>query len=208
VAEGGFLKWTGHQVGIGVAWGVSMVGCLMVASVQPLEWIDLNHPVGPWVLMSGFALAIPAFVGLCAFVRCPRCRARVVWEAFSREAHHHGTSGLLAAVQCPRCGFSSVSEPERNATANRAGNVESVTSLQGPVEKIDGKLTISIPLDSGGNQFVQCTAGISDIDGDCLKVVVQEWLAGLLRIEEGDLVIIDNANGKFNIRPVNPRSIH
>jgi hypothetical protein len=27
----------------------------------------------------------------------------------------------------------------------------------------------------------------------------------MLRIEEGDLVSIDNANGKFNIRPVNAR---
>lgn len=217
VAEGRFLKWTGHHVGIAVVFGFCLVGCLMVLSVEPLEWIDLNRPVGPWVLLSGFALAIPAFVGLCAFVRCPRCGARVIWQAASREAHRHGTSGLLAASQCPRCGFSALSEPERgqkppaeigSSDATTNPDVDSVTSLEGPVEKIDGKLVLRIPLDAGGNQLVRCTRGISEIDGECLKIVIEEWLAGTLRIEEGDLVTIDNADGKFNIRPVNPRSVH
>jgi hypothetical protein len=40
----------------------------MVVAVEPLEWVDLNRPIGPWVLIIGFALAIPAFVGLCVFV--------------------------------------------------------------------------------------------------------------------------------------------
>ncbi len=173
--------------------------------------------MGPWVLLSGFALAIPAFVGLCAFVRCPRCGARVIWQAVSRDAHPPGTSGLLAAPQCPRCGYSALPEPERgqqppseiaSSEATTRPDVDFVTSLEGPVEKIEGKLTLRIPLDAGGNQFIRCTRGISEIDGDCLKIVIQEWLAGMLRIEEGDLVTIDNANGKFNIQPVNPRSPH
>jgi hypothetical protein len=37
---------------------------------------------------------------------------------------------------------------------------------------------------------------------------MQEWLAGMLRIEDGEFVTIDNTNAKFNIRPVNPRSVH
>jgi len=41
-----------------------------------------------------------------------------------------------------------------------------------------------------------------------LKIVIQEWLAGMLRIEEGDSVSVDNADGKFNVRAVNPRSVH
>jgi len=28
------------------------------------------------------------------------------------------------------------------------------------------------------------------------------------RIEEGDSVSVDNADGKFNVRAVNPRSVH
>jgi len=189
VAEGRFLKWTGHQVAIGVVFGVCMVGCLMVLSVERLEWIDLNRPVGPWALLSGFALAIPAFVGLCAFVRCPRRRARVIWQAVSRDAHPNGTSGLLAAPQCPRCGFSAVSDARTqtrpmfedapsDTPARNSGDADSITSLEGPVERIDGKLTLTIPLDAGGSEFVRRTRGIAKIEGDCLKIVIQEWLAG------------------------------
>jgi hypothetical protein len=41
-----------------------------------------------------------------------------------------------------------------------------------------------------------------------LKITIPEWLAGMVRIEEGDLVSIDNANGKVNLRAVNARPIH
>jgi hypothetical protein len=68
----------------------------MVLAVEPLEWIDLNRPIGPWVLIVGFGLAIPAFVGLSVFVRCPHCRARVIWHAVSKDSHPHGVNGLLA----------------------------------------------------------------------------------------------------------------
>lgn len=37
--------------------------------------------------------------------------------------------------------------------------------------------------------------------------LVPEWLSGTLRIEEGTLVSVDNENGKFNIRPVNPQPV-
>jgi hypothetical protein len=80
--------------------------------------------------------------------------------------------------------------------------------LEGPIEKIDGVLTLLIPLSEGGDQLIKCSRGISEVQGENLKIVIQEWLAGLLRIEEGDLVIIDNRGGKFNIRPVNARPIH
>ncbi|HKQ86274.1 MAG TPA: hypothetical protein VJS43_05810 [Candidatus Acidoferrales bacterium] len=85
--------------------------------------------------------------------------------------------------------------------------MDSVASLQGPVEKVDGKLTLRIPLSAGGDQFVECSRGISEVKDGCLCVTIQEWLAGMLRVEEGDIVSIDNANGKFNIHPVNPRPI-
>jgi hypothetical protein len=93
-----------------------------------------------------------------------------------------------------------------NATATHESS--DVTCLEGPVEKIDGKLILRIPLDAGGAQFVRCTRGISEIEGNSLKIVIQEWLAGMLRIEEGDSVSVDNADGKFNVRAVNPRSVH
>jgi hypothetical protein len=83
-----------------------------------------------------------------------------------------------------------------------------VLTLQGPVERIDGTLVLIIPLNEGGDKFVRCCRGISEVQGDRLKIAIPEWLSGTLRIEDGDLVTIDNSNGKFNIRPVNARPIH
>jgi hypothetical protein len=85
--------------------------------------------------------------------------------------------------------------------------MDNVTSLQGPIEKIDGKLTMLIPLEAGGDQFIECSRGISEIEGKYLRITIPEWLSGTLRIEEGSLVSVNNANGKFNIVPINPASL-
>ncbi|MGA8537907.1 MAG: hypothetical protein WB566_00325 [Terriglobales bacterium] len=82
--------------------------------------------------------------------------------------------------------------------------MDNVTSLQGPIEKIEGKLTLMIPLEAGGDQFIECSKGISEIQGEYLKITIPEWLSGMLRIEEGCLVSVDNENGKFNIHPISP----
>jgi hypothetical protein len=79
-----------------------------------------------------------------------------------------------------------------------------VTSLQGPIEKIDGKITLLIPLEAGGDQFIECSRGISEIPGEYLRITIPEWLSGMLRIDEGSVVSLDNENGKLNIHPVNP----
>jgi hypothetical protein len=82
--------------------------------------------------------------------------------------------------------------------------VNEVTTLQGPVEKIDGKLALRIPLEAGGDQFIDCTRRISQVDSQFLIIFIPEWLAGSLRIEEGSVVSVDNANAKFNVRPIEP----
>jgi hypothetical protein len=72
-------------------------------------------------------------------------------------------------------------------------------SLEGPVELIDGKLTIRIPLAAGGAQLAPLARGIGETDGEYLNVVIQPWLAEKLRVGEGSLVFVDNKNGKFTI---------
>ena len=83
-----------------------------------------------------------------------------------------------------------------------------VVSLEGPVIKKDGQLMLLIRLSEGGEELQECSKGISEVEGTCLKIVIPEWLAGVLRVEEGDLVNINNLNGKFNIWAVNPRPVN
>jgi hypothetical protein len=86
--------------------------------------------------------------------------------------------------------------------------MEEVVSLEGPVLKINGELVLIIPLFAGGDELVECSRCISEVQGDFLKIVIPEWLAGMLRIEEGDLMCVEDADGKFHITPSIPRTVH
>jgi len=57
-----------------------------------------------------------------------------------------------------------------------------------------------IPLSAGGSELIASSRGISEIDGDFLKIVIRPWLAKKLGLAEGSLVHVDNIDGKFNIR--------
>jgi len=72
-------------------------------------------------------------------------------------------------------------------------------SLEGPIESVDGKLMLRIPLAAGGDKLAILARGIGEIQGDYLQVVIQPWLAEKLRVSAGSLVFVDNKNGKFTI---------
>ena len=74
-------------------------------------------------------------------------------------------------------------------------------SLEGPVELVDGKLTIRIPLAVGGDKLAPLARGIGETDGQYLVVVIQPWLADKLAIGEGSLVRVSNQDGLFTITP-------
>jgi hypothetical protein len=86
--------------------------------------------------------------------------------------------------------------------------MEEVMSLEGPVLKVNGELMLLIPLEAGGLELIDCFRGISELQGEFLKIVIPEWLAGMLRIEESDMVCVCNIDGKFHIVASNPRPVH
>jgi hypothetical protein len=81
------------------------------------------------------------------------------------------------------------------------------TELQGPVLKVNGQLMLLIPLEGGEAEFVDCARGASEVEGPCLKIVIPEWLAGMLRIDVGDIVCVSNWDGKLQIRPSEARLV-
>jgi hypothetical protein len=74
-----------------------------------------------------------------------------------------------------------------------------VVSLEGPVELIDGRLMIRIPLSAGGQDLVQAARGVGEIDGENLVVAIAPWLVEHLHIEAGSLVVVDNEDGRLRI---------
>ena len=84
--------------------------------------------------------------------------------------------------------------------------MKNVTSLQGPVENVDGKLVLRIPLAAGGSELIESSRGIGEVDGECLKVTIPDWLAEKLGIRAGGQVSVNNFNGKFNIHPADHKA--
>jgi formylmethanofuran dehydrogenase subunit D len=72
-------------------------------------------------------------------------------------------------------------------------------SLEGPVELVNGKLIIRIPLAAGGDKLSPFAGGIGKIDSEYLNVTIEQRLAKKLKIDAGSLVSVDNRNGKFTI---------
>ena len=77
-------------------------------------------------------------------------------------------------------------------------------SICGPVEKIDGQLTLRIPLEAGGRELASYARGIGEVKDGFLVVIIQDWLATKLGLFPGSNVIVDNEGGKFNIRGNDP----
>ena len=78
--------------------------------------------------------------------------------------------------------------------------MENVMALEGPVLKVNGELMLLIPLEDGGSELIERSRGVSEVQGEFLKIAIPEWLAGMLRIEEGDLVRV-TGDGTLHIGP-------
>lgn len=81
--------------------------------------------------------------------------------------------------------------------ANEDG--EPTDCISGPVETSGDALVLRIPLDAGGDRFVELTTSIASVDGDVLEVRVPVFLAQKLNIRAGDQVTVGIRNGKFTI---------
>ncbi len=86
--------------------------------------------------------------------------------------------------------------------------MENAMSLEGAVLKVKGELMLLIPLAEGGSELVDCYRGISEVQGEFLKILIPEWVAGMLRIEEGDLVCVHNTDGELHINTSQPRLVN
>ena len=60
-----------------------------------------------------------------------------------------------------------------------------ITSLEVTRELIDGRLTLRIPLEVGGNKLAPFARAISATDDKDLIVVIPPWMAEKLRVDEG-----------------------
>ena len=71
-------------------------------------------------------------------------------------------------------------------------------SLEGPIEFVEGRLILAIPLNIGGEELsLVAPKDQWKIKDDCFVFELPAWLAEKLRVGPNDFVIIDNLDGKF-----------
>jgi hypothetical protein len=102
---------------------IAAVG-LFVATGAALGWLLLYAELSDYVVVLIPVLSIGALaVGLwlCLAVRCPRCKARLVWIAAREYPIGGWLSWLLELTSCPRCGF----DPLRGEDGEEQGHVDS-----------------------------------------------------------------------------------
>jgi hypothetical protein len=81
----------------------------------------------------------------------------------------------------------------------RKRDVPETISLEGPVELVDDRLMVRIPLAVGGDKLAPLAKRLGKIDGEYLNVTIPRRLAKKLKIQPESIVSVDNRKGKFNI---------
>src|SRR6266545_3627731 len=57
------------------------------------------------VTVAAVMAALALGTWLCLAIKCPNCRARVVWLAMRHHSAEHWFWWLMNLTRCPRCGF-------------------------------------------------------------------------------------------------------
>ena len=102
MSQASFLEVTGQATKFFV--GV----CLFVVIGMCLTWMFLSAELTdyfPFMILSTVVAALAVGVWLCLAIRCPRCRARIVWVAIHERGVGDWLFWLLALQTCPRCAF-------------------------------------------------------------------------------------------------------
>ena len=85
--------------------------------------------------------------------------------------------------------------------------MENTVYSEWPIVKPNGELMLLVPLaDTIGS--VEPSGSFLDMQGNFLKIVIPQWLAEMLEVGEGDFLRVSNADGEFQIQPVQPRLVN
>jgi hypothetical protein len=98
-----FLEMTGQSTEFRAGIGLFMtIGALLV---WLFFYAQLTDDVFAFMLLSTLVAAFVVALWLCLAIRCPRCKAKIVWIAVHEHATDKWLLWLLGLTICPRCNF-------------------------------------------------------------------------------------------------------
>ena len=71
--------------------------------------------------------------------------------------------------------------------------------LEGPVERRGDRLVLRVPMDGGGERLKRVARSVSCEEDGKLVVLLPDWLARRMHLDEGTAVHVDDRWGKLNI---------
>ena len=104
--EKSFLKSNGQlwKVWLSITLAVFALVCVLVV----LGGDAGDNPGGSMlIVVIGLVLAVGGFIWACISVRCPACKARLLWMAVSKQSHKTWLISLITQNECPSCGAAS-----------------------------------------------------------------------------------------------------
>lgn len=81
--------------------------------------------------------------------------------------------------------------------------LDEFVALEGPVERRGDRLVLRVPLEAGGEKLKVVAKATSYEEEGRLVVILPEWLAERMQLDEGSAVHVDNRWGKLNISRLN-----
>ena len=84
--------------------------------------------------------------------------------------------------------------------------MENTMYSEWPVVRANGELMLLVPLEETIGS-AKPSRSFLDTQANFLKVVIPGWLAEMLEVEEGDFLRVRNADGEFQIQPVELRPV-
>jgi hypothetical protein len=96
-----FAERTGQARGLLFSRMVSIAGGFGIFA----GWALPRWPYQMQLILAGTVVGVAGFVWQCLSVRCPRCRAAVVWHTFKTRKWNEADQASVSLGTCPRCGF-------------------------------------------------------------------------------------------------------
>ena len=89
----------------GQVWKIRFFDGLLVASGIGIFLGETVESFGLRYTLLGTLVGIISFIGVCMFVRCPRCSAAWYWMAVSEQPVGSWQGWLNNLSECPHCGY-------------------------------------------------------------------------------------------------------
>jgi len=91
------LKATGQSWKFNTAIATVIVGGVVYWASKRLD--------NEYVFWTSCVIMFGGLIFGCTSIRCPACRARLMWKAVSERDHREWGGWLLSLDRCPMCGF-------------------------------------------------------------------------------------------------------